>query len=406
MYRVPYRNFGTHETLVGNFVTGVGGGQAGIRWFELRRTGGGWGLHQEGTLAPDGRNRWMGAVAMDRSGNIALGYSVTSATLNAGLRYTGRLASDTLGTLHAESTLVGGAGVYGGTRWGDYAGMGVDPVDDCHFWFTSEYANNSGGWQTRIARFRFDAPLCVNATAPVCSNGTRQVGEDCDGVDAPYCAGLCTGSCTCPVPSCGNNVTEVGEACDGTSAAACGGAGCQPDCTCSLCPPTPSAGCKTTAAGASKFSIADNAIDSKDKLTWSWKNGAATTFAELGSPTTGVTSYALCVYDGSGASQPIAVAQAPGGGVCGTRACWKASATSVKYSDRDATPGGVIRLSAKSGVAGKPAVKVSGKGLNLSTPTLPLTLPVTVQVSTSGGTCWQAQFTGAKRNDSGAFKAP
>ncbi len=109
MWRLQYRNFGTHETLVGNFVTDVDGtDHGGIRWFELRKVGAGpWTLFQEGTYAPDADNRWMGAIAMDGAGNIALGYNVSSASTFPSLRYTGRLASDPLGTMpQGEMTLI------------------------------------------------------------------------------------------------------------------------------------------------------------------------------------------------------------------------------------------------------------------------------------------------------------
>jgi len=77
MNRLAYRNFGSHETLVGNFVTDINGNNiGGVRWFELRKTGAGaWSLYQEGTYAPTtSDNRWMGGIAMDGAGNIALGY--------------------------------------------------------------------------------------------------------------------------------------------------------------------------------------------------------------------------------------------------------------------------------------------------------------------------------------------
>lgn len=102
MWRLQYRNFGTHETLVGNLVTDVDGtNHGGIRWFELRKSGGGpWSLHQEGTHAPDQAHRWMGSVAMDVDGNMQLGYSVSDDTsIFPSILSAGRLAGDPLGTL-------------------------------------------------------------------------------------------------------------------------------------------------------------------------------------------------------------------------------------------------------------------------------------------------------------------
>ncbi len=163
MWRFAYRNFGTHQTLVGNFAVDVDNtNHAGIRWFELRNAGAGWGLFQEGTHAPDGHSRFMGSIAMDRDGNIALGYSVSSATLNPSIRYTTHLITDTLGTLQPEATLITGGGVQTGgfNRWGDYSAMSVDPADECTFWYTNEYyaVTSAAGWATRIGTFKI--PSC------------------------------------------------------------------------------------------------------------------------------------------------------------------------------------------------------------------------------------------------------
>jgi uncharacterized repeat protein (TIGR01451 family) len=177
MFRLAYRHFGGHETLLANFVTDVDGNDTGgVRWVELRRTGGvanPWTLFQEGTYAPaDGVDRWMGAVAMDSSGNIALGYSVVrqSPALFPGLRYVGRLDGDTAGVMTtAETTLIAGGGSQTNERWGDYFSMGVDPVDGCTFWFTGQYIPTSV-WQTRIGAFRHDAcgtPTFLLSGAPL-----------------------------------------------------------------------------------------------------------------------------------------------------------------------------------------------------------------------------------------------
>lgn len=174
MQRPVYRNFGTHQSLVGNFVTDIAGGMAdrgGIRWFELRRpagtTTGGWTLFQEGTVgATDGLNRWMGSLAIDKLGNMALGYSTVGRNTGQfpGIRYTGREVGDAPGTMpQPETTIIAGMGSQDfTTRWGDYSAMTVDPADDCTFWFTSEYADDGRGFPlTRIASFNYDA--CVNS---------------------------------------------------------------------------------------------------------------------------------------------------------------------------------------------------------------------------------------------------
>ena len=173
MWRLAYRNFGSRQVLVGNFVTDVNGNnRAGVRWFELRKTDSAWSLYQQGTYAPGTLNRWMGAIAMDGSGNIALGYNVADSVVYPGLRYAGRLASDALGTLpQGEHTLVNGSASNNSNRYGDYSAMSVDPSDDCTFWFTGEW-NAAGTWRTRIGKFKFDEcgpvePLPARAYLPL-----------------------------------------------------------------------------------------------------------------------------------------------------------------------------------------------------------------------------------------------
>ena len=184
MFRLAYRNFGDHEALVGNFVTDVNGNDlAGVRWFELRKSAAsGWTLHQEGTYSPDSTNRWMGAIAMDGSGNIALGYNASSQTVYPSIRYVGRLVSDPLGTMpQGEYTLVNGTAVNGSNRYGDYSDMVVDPVDDCTFWFTGEY-NPASQWSTRIGAFRFDACGTTDFAMDVVPN----IQQICAPADATY----------------------------------------------------------------------------------------------------------------------------------------------------------------------------------------------------------------------------
>jgi subtilisin-like proprotein convertase family protein len=171
MHRLAYRNFGTHESLVVNHTVNVSGlapttpasHQGGIRYYELRRPiGGAFSVAEQATFAPDAANRWMGSVAQDNDGNLAVGYSVSSLSVPPGIRYAARLATDPPnGLFQGESSLIESTGVQTGTgsRWGDYSAMSVDPADDCTFWFTSEYytaasqASSSVGWLTRIGSF-------------------------------------------------------------------------------------------------------------------------------------------------------------------------------------------------------------------------------------------------------------
>jgi hypothetical protein len=159
---VPHqRNFGSHESLVFTFITDVTDGEntAGIRWVELRRTqDSDWSLYQEGTYAPDdGLNRFMASIAIDAKGGIGLGYSVSSENTYAGIRYTGRNASDPLGQMTInEVTVIDGINpINSFSRFGDYPQMSVSPKGDNTFWFTTEYAGDGNSdSKTRIIAFQ------------------------------------------------------------------------------------------------------------------------------------------------------------------------------------------------------------------------------------------------------------
>jgi hypothetical protein len=156
MYRLQYRNFGSYEVMVANHTVNVGSGRAGIRWYELRKEDAGWYVYQQGTYAPDdGQYRWMGSIAMNANGDIAIGYSLASSTAYPSVYYAGRRTNATLGEMNLpEVKIIGGTGSQSGIdRWGDYSCLSVDPSDDTTFWFTTEY--NRNGWRTRIASFDF-----------------------------------------------------------------------------------------------------------------------------------------------------------------------------------------------------------------------------------------------------------
>jgi uncharacterized repeat protein (TIGR01451 family) len=199
MMQLKFRTVGSDQRMVFNQTIDVSGSipnslnitpadeVAGVRWYELRKPAANWTIRQQGTYAPQPNNataenqllhRWMGSAAMDKHGNIALGYSITNAdTANpifAGIRYTGRRFDDPLGLMpQGEQVILNGANaqIQGlGARWGDYSAMSVDPVDDCTFWFTNHVAGigGAGARPTRIASFRFDTcgtDLAIQKTA-------------------------------------------------------------------------------------------------------------------------------------------------------------------------------------------------------------------------------------------------
>ena len=177
---IPHlRNFGTHESMVFNFVTDVTDGQnrSGIRWVELRRTATtDWELYQEGTFGlDDGLDRFMGSIAIDGNGNIGLAYNVTSANSFVGVRFTGRYSSDPLGemTVDEYNVIEGSSTITSFGRFGDYSQLSVSPLGNNTFWFTTEYAKNNGVG-TRIVAFQFEKDsfdLSVQAiTEPISSS--------------------------------------------------------------------------------------------------------------------------------------------------------------------------------------------------------------------------------------------
>lgn len=156
MYRLAYRNFGDHVAMVVDHSV-IAALSIGVRWYELRSTGNGaFGVYQYGTFSPNSAYRWMGSMAMDKLGDIALGYSESSSRIYPEIAYTGRTPSMRLDTMGTEAILQAGNGsqiTY--TRWGDYTAMRIDPSDDCTFWYTNEYyTTNSTSWKTAIGKFR------------------------------------------------------------------------------------------------------------------------------------------------------------------------------------------------------------------------------------------------------------
>jgi hypothetical protein len=168
MYRLAYRNRAGVESLVVNHSVAVGTTKrnriTSVRWYELRSPNGTPTVFQQGTLSTvDGIHRWMGSIAMDKVGDIALGYSASSSSILPSIRYTGRVPGDPLGQMQTENTIQNGGGsqLPNLNRWGDYSSLSLDPVDDCTFWYTTEYLKSSGtfNWSTRIASFKF--PGCL-----------------------------------------------------------------------------------------------------------------------------------------------------------------------------------------------------------------------------------------------------
>jgi hypothetical protein len=172
MYRAQFRQFNGYASMVLNHSVNAGSGKGGVRWYELRNTGATWSIYQQATYAPDQHSRWMGSIAQDTAGTIALGYSVSSASMYPAIRYTGRFKTDPLNEMTMmEKTIVHGGGSQTGnfsgrSRWGDYSAMSIDPSNPTTFWFTSEYyaSTSSSDFKTRIASFTFSNVFSSSAS--------------------------------------------------------------------------------------------------------------------------------------------------------------------------------------------------------------------------------------------------
>jgi hypothetical protein len=167
MFRLAYRKFTSREVLVVNHTVDIGPptGRTAIRWYEIRNPNDAQPIvFQQGTYSPDATHRWMGSIAMDKVGNIALAYSISGNGVKPGVAFTARAPTDVAGIMGAESVLKAGGGIQDTSsrhlsRWGDYSGLTVDPVDDCTFWFTTEFqgANGVFNWRTTIAKFKLNS---------------------------------------------------------------------------------------------------------------------------------------------------------------------------------------------------------------------------------------------------------
>jgi hypothetical protein len=170
MFRLAYRNYGDHESMVVAHSVAPGNGSTATsanRWYELRATppGSAFKLYQAGTYQHPTISLWMASIAMDKVGNIAMGMSATNTTnVKPSIAYTGRVPGDPLGKMEAPTVVVVGNAVQvnGSNRWGDYSSMSIDPSDDCTFWFAQEYYNKANGgtsssdWTTRLTSFKFN----------------------------------------------------------------------------------------------------------------------------------------------------------------------------------------------------------------------------------------------------------
>ena len=373
MQRSAYRNFGDHQAFVVNHSV-TAGSSVGVRWYEIRLdASGNPTLFQQGTYAPDASYRWLGSIAMDQSGNIALGFSVSSSSLHPGIRYTGRLAGDAAGTMaQGEGTIFTGGGSQGTTlsRWGDYSSMTVDPSDDCTFWYTNEYipADGTFNWSTRVGTFKF----------PGCGGG----GSDFSMTASPASLTLAQGAsamATISTAVTSGTAGTVNLSVSGTPAGA----------TASLSPASVTAGGSSTlsinagtaAAGTYTITITgvEGTVTHTTAVSLTVTPTAPNDFSIAASPTSltlvqggsGTSAISTAVTSGSAGTVTLSVSGTPAG-------------ATASLSPTSVTAGGSSTLTVNAGTAAAGSYTITVTGTEGST-THTAAVTLTVTPTTTGG---------------------
>ena len=386
MQSVVYRNgavWGVH----GIFLPAGAPVRSAVQWVQVSQFGD---LLQGGRL-DDAAAPYISyafpSIAVNKNNDALIGYSRFSAQQYASANYALRTAADPLGTLRDERVLKAGEAPYIknpaiGGYWGRYSATVVDPANDTSMWTLQQYAAPPSGGIDRWGTWwgRVVPPALPNPT-PTGPTPTR--------TPTPTYTG------PTPTPTETATSTPTPTATATPTVTATPGCGLQPE-----------SGCRTPAVpGKASLSLKSKDDDSKDTLAWTWAKGAATARADFGDPLAAAI-YDLCLYDATGVL--VADANVPAGGLCGAKGpkpCWKAARPGFVYANKGATPDGVTKLTLSAGVVGKAKLAAQAKGHNLVLPGLPLALPVTVQLKSTAGVCWEARYSTAAKNDPGQFKA-
>jgi CSLREA domain-containing protein len=382
----------------GNMLTLMRSTVSGNMAFGDPRFGSGWGggiASCDGAITNttiSGNHAPVGAQIMATGGSLTFSNSTVDADISA---VGGQ-------TLIFRNTIVGGCFDIGGftTVADDY---NLDATDSCKMSGTDlrgvdpllgPLADNGGPTQTRMPQP--GSPASDAGNPGVAGSGglaceatdqrgvARPVGPRCD---IGAFEGLQTGSTTTSTTTTTTTASTT---------------------TTTLCAPAPQAGCQPALAQKSKLTLKNLADDTKDRLSWSWTSSDAVLHASFDDPVAGPIDYVVCLYDQGGLKLD---AKAPAGGTCGTKPCWKRTASfKLVYTDKLLHPDGLLKVVLKPGsAAGKAKITVKGKGANLGMPALPLATPVRMQILRHVGQfpigCWDASFDTSSRNDVQQFSA-
>jgi hypothetical protein len=255
--------------------------------------------------------------------------------------------------------------------------------DICDAFGTCTHPAGNAGTVCRPAADVCDLADTCDGVGTMCPADAKQPdgtpcsdGLFCNGDEAGCQAGVCQiGAAPCPL-----FCDEISDACVG-------------------CPSAPQS-CR--AAAKSLLKARGTGAGADDKLLWKFIKGASTSQTELSDPTT-TTAYEFCIYAGTSATL-VAETVIPGDATK-----WKTlGSRGYKYKDTAASIGGIRKVKLKGSADNTTALLVAGRGTGLPDLPLPLSAPVTVQLTNADSTvCWGTTFSSQqlRTNDSGALKA-
>lgn len=340
-----------------------------------------------------------GSVSGNSGGSVGIDQAASATIFGVS---NGAVVAHSLRFVFIQSATSSGNGDEAAIRLGETSHVGTETAAD--------YPGSPARMQADDGHF-----VTVTLTS-LCGNGAVDVGpsytEDCDdgpanGTPTSCCSSTCTfkpNGTACN----DNDACSSGETC---ASGVCGGGALQTCPLCQTCSPMggcvigPRTACKLpTLPGKSTLQLKDRTPDSGDQVVFKWNKGVATQTTDFGDPVT-TDDYALCVFDSGGGL--LLQSNAPAGGTCGTKPCWKAlGIKGFGYKDSLHTPDGADKILLKAGLAGKAKAQFKAKGDNIPSFSLPLSLPVTAQIQSENGQCWAATFSlpSASKNDASQFK--